>query len=64
MPLEDNLDYKKCLLELKKYHPESLRYANYLGTSNSDKIYPKQNNMQIALSIKIYENLENFKKNK
>jgi hypothetical protein len=62
MSLEDNLGFTKCLLELKKYHPNFLGFTDYLGTSTLDKTYPKQNNIHIVLLIKNCEKLENIEK--
>lgn len=58
MNLEDNLNYKQALEELKKYHQEPLGLTDYQGTSQSHKTYPKQYNIEIALLIKIYRRLE------
>ena len=53
-----NKEYLVVLEELKYYHQEPLGLTNYVRPSNSDMVYPKQNNLQIALLIRILEKLE------
>ena len=51
-------DYIKILEELKYYHQETLGLTDYLGTSNSDKTNPKQNNVEIALLITLHQKID------
>ena len=57
-----NFEYLEALDSSKVYHPEPVGLTEYLGQSQSDKIYPKQNNVQIILLIKIIEKLNNIEK--
>ena len=54
-----NFEYLEALDSSKVYHSEPVGLIEYLGQSQSDKIYPKQNNVQIILLIKIIEKLNN-----
>ena len=51
-------EYIKILEELKYYHQETLGLTDYLGTSISDKTYPKQNNVIIALLVSLHKKID------
>lgn len=55
---EQNPTYKQVLEYSGKYHPDPIGFTDYSGPSSSDKLYPKQNNIQIALLVRICEKLD------
>ena len=44
-------DYLNILKHVKLFHNEPEGFTNYLGQSASDKLYPKQLNVIIALLV-------------
>ena len=57
-----NEDYLTALEELRFFHQDPVGLTDYLGQSQSDKIYPKQHNIEIALLIKILDKLNNIER--